>query len=419
MENVHEKEGIILSIAMVVNAHSEFVNNLKQYIRQADVASLDSLLLALGSLASKADEDIQVDIAHFLIMATSSGNLDTSTIVLIMAMGNTGSDAVVDIILQYVDDPVKNIQIAAIGALVKFTHLEQVLDNLRQLIRSGIDEELLNQVTRTLIQGRVYADLMDIDTSTISSHPILQSLLSAALHTNDTDLVRQVSVYLRDLGGETATNLLDQLYFRFRRGTDWDASNSDYDCVASQSSRASDVKTYQRHKAYIYGKTFGNDEVNLNIGAGVFLGISSDCNNMKGFARACATVNVFDYSRDLAAVEFSVVKSGSSIRGKAYAQIVGNTLLNYDTSVNAEKCFTYDKTLNQKSIKLFSFSYSIFIFVGSIDATISVYLGLENNFDAEMCASLNLDELLSATTGIVPEVSVTIEGTASATLLVG
>ena len=359
MTNDRERESIIMSIAMVTSARSEFVDDLKLYISRANVASLDSLLLALGSLASKAEEDVQLDIARFLIMAASRGNLDTSIVILIRAMGNTGSDTVVEVILQYVDNPVKNIQAAALGALVKFTHLEQVLDDLRGLIQSGNDEELLNRVARTLIQGRVYADLMDIDTSTISSHPILRSLLLAALQTNDTDLIERVSTYLRDLGGELATSLLDQLYLRFRRGTDWDASNRDYDCVASQSSRASDVNTYQRHRAYIYGKTFGNDEVNLNIGAGVFLGISSDCNEMKGFARACATVNLFDYTRDLAEVEFSVVKSGSNIEAKAYAQIAGSTLLNYDASVDATYCLTYDRTLTQKSIKLFSFSYSI------------------------------------------------------------
>ena len=310
------------------------------------------------------------------------------------------------------------LQIASLSALVKFTHLKRVLDNLRELLQSGIDEEVLNRVTRTLIQGHVHAQLMDIDTSTISSHPILRSLVFAVLNTNDTDLVRRVSMYLRRVGGELATNLLDELYFRFRRGTDWDASNSDYDCVASQSSRAADVKTYSKHRAYIYGKTFGNSEINLNIGAGVFLGISNDCNDMKGFARACATAQVFDYTRDLAEIEFSVIKSGSSIRGKAYAQIAGNTLINYDASVNAQKCFTYEKTLNQKSTRLFKLSYSIFIYVGSVDASISVYLSLENNFDAEMCASANVNELLSATTGIIPKLSVTIEGTASATLLV-
>lgn len=160
--NNRERESLILSIASVTNAHSEFVDDLQLHVSQAEVESLDALLLALGSLASKADDDVQLDIARFLINAASSSNLDTSTVVFIRAMGNTGSEEVVPFILSYVDSSAKKRRDAALGALVKFTHLKQVLDDLRGLIRSGSDEELLNLVARTLIQGRAYADLMDI-----------------------------------------------------------------------------------------------------------------------------------------------------------------------------------------------------------------------------------------------------------------
>ena len=95
----------------------EFVNTLKQYILQTSDGSLDSLLLSLGTLSSKAQADIQLDIAQFLIRAASNGDLDTSTIIIIMAMGNTGSNAVVNTILQYVDDPVKDIQISGVSSM--------------------------------------------------------------------------------------------------------------------------------------------------------------------------------------------------------------------------------------------------------------------------------------------------------------
>ena len=75
---------------MVTNARHEFVNDLKGYINQENAASWESLLLAMGALASKADENVQLDIARFLITAASRGNLDTPITVLIRAMGNTG-----------------------------------------------------------------------------------------------------------------------------------------------------------------------------------------------------------------------------------------------------------------------------------------------------------------------------------------
>ena len=59
---------------------------------------------------------------------------------------------------------------------------------------------------------------------------------------------------------------------RLRRGSDWDAFNSDYDVVASYSSRRSDVRTYPQHRAYIYGKRFGISKVYAQFGAGGFAG---------------------------------------------------------------------------------------------------------------------------------------------------
>ena len=41
---------------------------------------------------------------------------------------------------------------------------------------------------------------------------------------------------------------------RERRGTDWDASNSGYNVVASQGRHAADVRNYPNHRAYIWGK---------------------------------------------------------------------------------------------------------------------------------------------------------------------
>ena len=166
------------------------------------------------------------------------------------------------------------------------------------------------------------------------------------------------------------------------------------------------------------GKKIGNDDINMNIGAGVFMGISNDCNSMKGFAKACAVASFFGEKRDLAEIEFKVEKSEAAISGKAYAQIGGNTLLNYRRSVDVTYCFSYERSLYERRQRLFRFSYSIFIYAGYVEASISMYLSLNSDFDAEMCASINTDELLSATTGIVPQISLTLDGSASYTFVV-
>ena len=397
----------------------EFVTGLQQLLlTMEDSVEKDSLLLSFGALASNAQPDVEFVIATFLVQQISSINDNDISIHLLLAMGNTGSTHVISTIINYVSHPLKEIQKAALEALVKFTYLKQVQSSLGELLASEPDEEILNIVTKTLIEGQLYAEEMDIEISMESSYPMLSSLVTAVLSTNDTELIGRVALYVRKVGGGRAPSLLHQLHTRLRRGTDWDASNSNYNCVASQSSRASDVSTYPKHKAYIYGKRLGTSDVNMKVAGGVFLGTSNDCNNMKAFARACAQANVFSESRNLAEIELSVQKSGSTISGRGYARIGGNTLLNYVRSVDATYCLRYDRSLYERRTRLFRFSYSIWIYVGYVEASISLYLSLTADFDAEMCASLNVNELLSGTAGIVPRVTLTLEGSASYTFLV-
>ena len=414
-----EKATVTIVISTIQNAHMEFVAGLQQLLlAMEDSVEKDSLLLSFGALASNAQPDVEFAIATFLVQQISSVNDNDVSIHLLLAMGNTGSNHVVSTIIDYMNHPSKEIQKAALQALVKFTYLEQVQSSLGELLASGPDEEILNIVTKILIEGQLYAEEMDIKISMESSYLMLSSLVRAVLRTNDTELIGHVALYVRKVGGERALSLLHQLHTRLRRGSDWDASNSNYNCVASQSSRASDVSTYPKHKAYIYGKRLGTSDVNMKVAGGIFLGTSNDCNNMKAFARACAQANVFSESRNLAEIELSAQKSGSTISGRGYAQVGGTTLLNYARSVDATYCLRYDRSLYENRRRLFRYSYSIWIYAGYVEASISLYLSLTADFDAEMCASLNVNELLSATTGIVPRASLTLEGSASYTFIV-
>ena len=417
-----ERETIITVISMIPNAHMAFVTALQEYIlKSGDLQEKDALLLSFGILASTAQHDVELVVTNFLVeqLQNATDGNDTSALVhLLLAMGNTGSKLVMTTVLSYLDHEKRDVQDASIIALVKFTHIGEVQDALHEVLASDPDEDTINRIMQTLIRGQLYAEGIDLHIEVDLSHPMFSTLVTVVLNTNNTDLMNQLSIYLRKAGGEQATEMLEQLHTRLRRGTDWDEHNSDYDCVASQSSRAGDVVTYPKHKAYIYGKRVGSSDVNLKVGGGVFVGISNDCNNMKGFARACARAKFFSESRDLVEIEFSVVKAGATITGRAYLQFGGNTVLNYRQSVDTTRCFSYDRTLYETRQRLFRFSYSFWIYVGYVEASISLYLSVNVNFEAEMCASLNLNELLSTTTAIVPQVSLTVDGTASYTFIV-
>ena len=71
---------------------------------------------------------------------------------------------------------------------------------------------------------------------------------------------------------------------RHRRGSDWDEYNSDYNAVASYSSRRSDVLTYPQHRAYLYSKKIGMSKLYAQFAAGGFVGAS---NNRQKYKVSC------------------------------------------------------------------------------------------------------------------------------------
>ena len=68
---------------------------------------------------------------------------------------------------------------------------------------------------------------------------------------------------------------------RHRRGSEWNESNSDYDAVASYSSRRSDVLMYPQHKAYLYSKKIGVSKLYALFAAGGFVGAADNGQNYK------------------------------------------------------------------------------------------------------------------------------------------
>lgn len=210
-----EREGIFMQISTVANAHMEFVHSLEDYILNALVTStdIDQLILAFGALASNAQTDVQHEISSFLLglhqQVSSLNSNDTSTLsVVILAMGNTGSENVVSIIVSYVDSSIADYQRAAIRALLKFTHLVQATSKLAETLKSGISEDTLVLVVNTIIKGHTYSDDLDIELGIEAVYPLLQSLVSAVAQTNNTELTSIVAAYIREVLGDQSPELL-------------------------------------------------------------------------------------------------------------------------------------------------------------------------------------------------------------------
>ena len=160
----------------------EFVNSLEQYIRNVmnDSEEVTQLLLAFGALASNTQPEVEYEIATFLLelyfeRLTTSMN-DTSTLTsLLLSMGNTGSSHVIHVILSYIDSSTSDLQTAAIRALVKFTHLQQVMNSLAELLDKELPEETVVLITHTVVKGHRYSTDQDIDIAPGDVYPLIRS----------------------------------------------------------------------------------------------------------------------------------------------------------------------------------------------------------------------------------------------------
>lgn len=118
-------------------------------------------------------------------------------------------------------------------------------------------------------------------------------------------------------------------------------------------------------------------------------------------------------------MEILIQKTPHSLSGRLYAQIGGNTLLNRNMYINgARSCDTYTRPLTQGRYRLFGFTYSIFIYVGTVDFGVHVDLGVGVNLNGEICSSASVYDLASGSAGVTPQVSLHAGGSASLTLLV-
>ena len=426
-DNSEETNEIIIQISTIRNAHMGFINSLEQYILLAieDSQDVEPLLLAFGAIASNAQPQVVYEIATFLLRLNETLIMslnDTSRLTsLLLAMGNTGSGHVVDVILSYTDSSVSDIQTAAIRALLKFTHLEQVTNNLAELLETDLTEETVILITHTLVKGHRYCTDQDIEIAPEVVFPLIQNLISAIWQFNNTDLALIVAAYINEIGGEQSSSLLAELQTRFRRDTsEWDSSSSsNYNLVASLSSRQQDVNTYPRHRAYLWGKKLGVNEAYLQAATGVFFGRSYDCNHIKGYAKAIAKYKLLSRRGTLANIEILLRKQPSSINGRLYAQIGGNTLVNRNLYIyGPHRCSTYNTPLTRSRYRLFGFTYYIFIYVGTVGVGVHVDLGMSVSFNAQLCSSSSVYNLASGSAGLVPQISLYAGGSARVTLLV-
>ena len=418
-----------VSLDLVVGLEDHLLNPSTRF----NVSISDQLLLVYGSLATKGSEEVEVRVMRYLnivslsINSQSDPNLSQSILV-VHALGNTGSESSLTVILSFLNRSAqhsesKEMKLAVIDALSKLTDKDTVLTVLEEFLVPGTSdsEEYVAAVVETLDHGFEYVESrrqqVDEYITYLTSHTILYSIVRVSASINSTDLHMMVVDYFKKIDSK---DLLFEILEREstipggrakRQTSDWDSSsNSDYNCVASLSTRQNDVNTYPHHRAYINSTTIGISEGNIKVAGGYFAGIGTHCDKMKAFARGIVKGRVLSWTATLVDFKFKLTASATtSISIDLYARVGSNILLDYNNQTPC-KIYSYNKRYRRT---LYHFNKVVPIF--SIPLTISIALHgqVDINFNTNVCIGRTGKEASGALGALIFKLGVSIEGSAS------
>ena len=295
---------------------------------------------------------------------------------------------------------------------------ENVQETFTFLVKHALFEDQVIQVVQSLLfpfkQSVYFVDLPVNPGASETEQTLMKVIVKSAIRFQSMELNKVTKSYLKRIGTELAFKLIQELQnnstTQSKRATttNWNSYYYLYDLVASRASRSADERNYPYHKAYLWATRVGPSKIHAKIAAGGFGGVG--LSGYKLFAKG--VIDLYAYGRTYRAVEIEYQNSRNLIVGsfvKKYARICGTTQINEQSGTNIP--YTYSKTKNFYSLRLFHAQYSIYIVVGTLD----FYIGATLTADATF--NLNLAHT-SATANVDVGPAITVTGGASVTVLV-
>ncbi|KAL5489314.1 hypothetical protein EMCRGX_G018392 [Ephydatia muelleri] len=413
-----ERDPLILELAFVRNVRPEIVAGIEKIIQTSNDTT-DPLILSYGALAGGSSPEVRQRIVQFLQERVHEAKDDASVLIhLIHSLGNTKSSLADSTLFQFLGHNDSTIRLAAVYALRYSVESKDVQDVLLNGLCKHDDTGFAEMVLRAMIAGVESKQYSESGVVAVGDD-FFKAIMQCAK--NNAELRAMVYYYVMLLGPKAPKEWMGVMRTALqKRGTTWnDKSDSLYDLVQDYNTRNSDVTNYPLNKAYIWSKSFGVPDVKLDIAFGAFGGFGGSANPTsyklfaKGIARGYAyghTATVFE------ALILSEYKPGtSSISNKFYVSIVGIVLADYSKEIPTCKTWTYSRngTSLSKEYTLLSFTYSIFIYVGTLDFSMSLTAKL--GVDASLTACIN--KCLTANAAVIPSVTVTATAGASVSII--
>ena len=416
--NDEEIETVTIYIALVANPHPQFVAKLEELI-SSDAHSGDPLLLAYAGIIPRASPDLQQRMTLFLINRLPQAETNsTSLIHHILSLGNAASPHLTSFLIDYLGHPDKDVQLTSILAMRFLMNEPSVQKSLKDLLyQPHTSDEHVAMIAKALLYGTERAKL-NYQTKPYSSD-FAEALVMSSVHIEDEELHDAITTYLQSINTDSSRDLLKFFKFakmanydakysnttRFRRGTQWDEDNSLYDLVQPLAVRQDDVRRYKHRLSYIWAKQFGGRDINTQVAAGGFAGLS-DAGDYKLFGRGVAKANCYD--RSLTFIEFLVLrqKNSQSTVSRLYANILGITLKNINLTEEASVCVSHEEPIHEgKEYTVFDFTFSIFVVVGTLNFNLKATVQFSAGLYVEGCENHGS---LSVAAGMSPTLTIRV-----------
>ena len=434
--NDEEVETVTIYIALVANPKPQLVAELENMI-SSDPHSGDPLLLAYSGIISRASPDLQQHMTLFLTNRLPQAEINSNSLIHhILALGNSASSRVTSSLIDYLGHPDEDVQLTSILAMRFLMNEPSIQKSLKQLLtQSHVTEHHISMIAKSLLYG-VERAKMNHQKVPYSSD-FVEALVLSALGTESEAVHVTFTNYLQAVNTDDSLELLklfkyaktqdfeenESNHTRFRRGKQWDENNSVYNLVAPLAERQDDVRRYRYKLSYIWGKQFGGSDINAQVAAGGFAGVS-DINKYKLFGHAVAKANCYD--RSLTIVEFLALhkQEGKDIKSHIYANIIGITLVDISQESDSSLCHTFDKQLYEgKEYTIFEFTYSFFIVVGTLNFGLKATAKFTTGMYLETCISgtLSIENgvsgSLTAAVGLTPTLTLAVSATGDVEIL--
>ena len=164
---------------------------------------------------------------------------------------------------------------------------------------------------------------------------------------------------------------------RLRRHTgNWMEAGHEYDIIALQESRQEDAASYPIHKAHLWSKHIGVQDLNLQVAAGIFSGVDPTTNKNKVFRKTIAQVNVFGQSASAMDIEVSRSQSAyDEIQRVVFVAVGGYVVMNSQTFSDEEPIPTLYNRIPNK------FDWELFVSGATVNIQIALYVQISDIFE--------------------------------------